>query len=35
VEHDHSAAAGAATTWLCGSPGDEVTNSPIVYNTTG
>ena len=35
VEHDYSAAAGAATTWLCGSPGDEVTNSPIVYNTTG
>ena len=34
VEHDYTSAPGAATTWLCGSPGDEVTNSPIVYNTT-
>jgi len=35
VEHDYTAASGAATTWLCGSPGDEITNSPIIYNTTG
>ena len=35
VEHDYTAANGAATTWLCGSPGDQITDSPILYNTTG
>jgi hypothetical protein len=35
VEHSYSTTSNSPTTWLCGVPGDQPTDTPVLYNTTG
>lgn len=35
VQHDYQTSENAATTWICGTPGKQPSNTPIVYDTTG
>jgi hypothetical protein len=35
VEHSYATSGDSPTVWLCGVPGDQPTDTPILYNTTG